>query len=107
MSDYGLIYTIPFAAQDDTPCTVQIEKEGHTGSSTELVAGETPFTVEIGGEEFLYTPTRFSTAKLCVVGSDYLQELFSTQYRQYRVLFEYGSNVVWRGFIKPEMYTQD
>ena len=107
MSDYGLIYTIPFAAQDDTPCTVQVEKEGYTGSSTELVAGETPFTVEIGGEEFLYTPTRFSTAKLCVVGSDYLQELFSTQYRQYRVLFKYGGNVVWRGFIKPEMYTQD
>lgn len=104
---YGLIYTVPFAALDGTACVVEIEKEGYTGSSAELVAGESPFTVEIEDEEFLYTPTRFSTAKLCVVGGDYLQDLYSINYMQYRVTFLYGNKVTWCGFIKPEVYTQD
>ena len=90
---YGLIYTVPFAALDGTACVVEIEKEGYTGSSAELVAGESPFTVEIEDEEFLYTPTRFSTAKLCVVGGDYLQDLYSINYMQYRVTFLYGNKV--------------
>lgn len=104
---YGLIYTVPFAASDDTACVVEIEKEGYTGAHTELVAGESPFIVEIDDEEFLYAPTRFSTAKLCVVGGDYLQDLYSINYMQYRVTFLYNNTVTWCGFIKPEVYTQD
>lgn len=104
---YGLIYKVPFATLDGTSCVVEIEKEGYTGAVTELTGGESPFTVEIDDDEFLYTPSRFSTAKLCVVGGDYLQELFSTQYRQYRVTLIYDDDVAWCGFIKPELYTQD
>ena len=44
---YGLIYTIPFATLDNTPCVVEIEKDGYTGASTELTAGATPFTIDI------------------------------------------------------------
>lgn len=105
--NYGLLYTIPFAALDNTPCVVEIEREGYEGISLELTGGVSPFTVDIDDEEFLYTPTRFSTAKLSVVGRDYLQDLFSTDYRQHRVTFKRGGQVSWCGFVKPEMYTQD
>lgn len=104
---YGLNYTVPFATLDNIPCVVEIEKEGYTGESTELIAGETPFTVDLDSEEFLYTPTRFSTAKLQIVGNDYLQTLFSTEYRQCRVTFKKDGVITWCGFIKPELYTQD
>lgn len=104
---YGLIYTVPFANMDNIPCVVEIEKEDYTGISTELIAGETPFVIDIDNEEFLYTPTRFSTAKLTIVGNDYLRSLFSTAYRQYRVTLKVGDIVTWCGFIKPELYTQD
>lgn len=104
---YSLIYTVPFATLDNIPCVVEIEKDGYEGTPTELTAGTTPFTVDIEGEEFLYTPTRFSTAKLQVVGNDYLQTLFSTEYRQYRVTFKKAGVITWCGFIKPELYTQD
>lgn len=104
---YSLIYTVPFATLDNIPCVVEIEKDGYEGTPTELTAGATPFTVDIEGEEFLYTPTRFSTAKLQVVGNDYLQTLFSTEYRQYRVTFKKAGAITWCGFIKPELYTQD
>lgn len=104
---YGLIYSIPFAALDNTPCVVEIEKENYTGDVTELTPGASPFTVDIGDEEFLYTPTRFSTAKIRIVGGDYLQNLFSTAYQQYRVVFKRNGIISWCGFIKPEIYTQD
>lgn len=105
---YGLIYTVPFATLDNVPCVVEIEKKDYTGKSKELTpAGDSPFTVDIEDEEFLYTPTRFSTATLRVVGSDYLQSLFSTAYQMYRVTLKVNGLATWCGFIKPELYTQD
>lgn len=104
---YGLIYTVPFATLDNIPCVVEIEKDGYEGASTELTPGATPFTIDINNEDFLYTPTRFSTAKLQIVGSDYLQSLFSTAYREYRVTLIKDGVIIWCGFIKPELYTQD
>lgn len=104
---YGLIYTIPFASLRNEACLVEIEKEGYTGASVELTAAGSPFSIEIGDEEFLYAPTRFSTANIRIVGSDYLQRLFSTSYQQHRVTFKKGGVVTWCGFIKPELYTQD
>ena len=104
---YGLIYTVPFASLGEVPYVVKIEKEGYEGESTELVAGASPFTVDIEDTEFLYAPTRFSTATLEVVGSDYLRTLFSTDYRQFRVTLEKNGATEWCGYIKPELYTQD
>ena len=98
---YGLIYTIPFATLDNVPCVVEIEKDEYTGKVTELIPASSPFTVEIDDEEFLYTPTRFSTATIRVVGNDYLQSLFSITYQQYRVIFKRNGIVAWCGFIKP------
>lgn len=104
---YGLLYTIPFATTKNRSCMVEIEKEGYEGEAVELIAAGTPFTVEIDNEDFLYTPSRFSTAKLNVVGKDYLQTLFSTQYRKHRVTLTVDGVVTWCGYIKPEVYTQD
>lgn len=104
---YGLIYTIPFATLDNTPCVVEIEKDNYSGSVQELTPGENPFTVDIADEGFLYVPTRFSTATIRIVGSDYLQSLFSTAYQMYRVTLKKDGVVTWCGFIKPELYTQD
>ncbi|MGR4839122.1 MULTISPECIES: hypothetical protein [unclassified Bacteroides] len=105
--NYGLIYTIPFATLDNSDCIVEIEKKGYTGVSTELTGGASPFVVDIADDEFAYTPLRFSTATINVVGGDYLQELFSTAYQQYRVTLKKNGNITWCGFVKPELYTQD
>lgn len=104
---YGLIYTIPFATIDNIPCVVEIEKDNYSGEVMELKGGNSPFTIDIADDEFLYTPIRFSTATIRVVGSDYLQSLFTTAYQEYRVVFKKNGIVTWIGFIKPEIYTQD
>lgn len=85
---YGVIYTVPFKSRKETTYLVEIQKDGYEGEVIELTGnGESPFSVEIDDEEFLYTPTRFSTATIRIVGSDYLQSLYSTKYQQYRVIF--------------------
>lgn len=104
---YGLIYTLPFNGIDGKDYTIKIEKEGYQGTSSELTGQPSPFTVTLSDEEFVYTPTRFSTATLHIFGGDYLQDLFSTDYRMCRVTLYEGDRMIWRGFIKPEIYTQD
>lgn len=105
---YGTIYTLPFRSRKEDVCLVEIQKEGYTGRVIELTgSGEAPFSVEIADDDFLYTPVRFSTAAIRVVGGDHLQSLYSTGYRQYRVMFKRAGSVTWCGFIKPELYMQD
>lgn len=104
---YGLIYTIPFASFKNEACIIEIEKKDYTGEAAELIPAETPFSVEIVDDDFIYIPTRFSTANICIVGGDYLQSLYSTSYQQYRVTFKRNNIITWCGFIKPELYTQD
>lgn len=108
MVNYGTIYTLPFKSRKEVSYLIEIQKENYYGKSMELVgSGDSPFSVSIEDEDFLYTPTRFSTATIRIVGSDYLQSLFSTAYQQYRVIFKRNDTIIWCGFIKPELYTQD
>ena len=104
---YGLIYTIPFESSKGVAYVIEIEKEDYTGESTELEPDESPIIVTPNDDDFLYTPIRSSSATINVIGSDYLQQLYSTEYRQYRVTLLQGDKVCWCGFIKPELYTQE
>lgn len=104
---YATKYIVPFISLKGTNYEVEIQTEGYTGVVKELVGSATPFTVKIDDNDFLYSPCRFSTASLRLVGDDYLQELFSTNYQQYRIVLKSGTNVVWVGFVSPEVYTQD
>jgi len=104
---YNTVYTIPFKSLSNVAYLVEIQQDGFAGEVTELTGAANPFTVKIDDEDFLYTPTRFSTASLKLVGSDYLQSLLSTNYQQNRVVLKREGVVIWVGFIKPEMYSQD
>lgn len=104
---YSLIYTVPFVNVDGEALTIQILEDGGTGTPVELTGGTPPFIVDINDEDFLYTPTRFSGATLKLVGSDYLQRLFSTQYQKFKVNLMKAGSVIWTGFITPELYSQD
>ena len=104
---YNLIYTVPFTNVDGEALTIQILEDGGTGSPVELTGGTPPFIVDVNDEDFLYTPTRFSGATLKLVGSDYLQKLFSTQYQKFKVNLVKAGSVIWTGFITPELYSQD
>ena len=104
---YGLKYKVPFTDVDENDYEVRILVDGYSGDVTELLGAESPFVVDVSDEQFLYTPTRFSGATLNIVGSDYLQELFSTDYQMSKVDLYKGSRLMWTGFITPDTYSQE
>ena len=104
---YGLKYKVPFTDVDGNGYEVRILVDGYSGGVTELTGAESPFTVDVSDEQFLYTPTRFSGATLNIVGSDYLQDLFSTDYQMSKVDLYKGSRLMWTGFITPDTYSQE
>ena len=104
---YKVIYNIPFTNVDGESFNVQILEDGGSGSPVELTGGTSPFIVDYNNEDFLYTPARFSGATLKIVGGDYLQRLFSTDYQKFKVNLTKNGSVIWTGFITPEIYSQD
>lgn len=105
---YGLLYTIPFrTVREDISCIINIEEKDYTGNPTELKGGDAPMTIDIDDEDLLYTPTKFSTAKIKIIGNDYLINLSTTSYQQHRITLLRNGVVQWCGFVKPETYTQD
>lgn len=108
MVNYNTLYSLPFQSRKGVDYLIEVQKEGYDGAIFELTgSSELPFSVEIESEDFLYTPTRFSTGTIRIVGSDYLQQLYSTAYQQHRVLLKRNGNIAWCGFVRPELYTQD
>ena len=104
---YGLKYKVPFTDVDGNGYEVRILVDGYSGNARELTGAESPFTVDVSDEQFLYAPTRFSGATLNIVGSDYLQDLFSTDYQMSKVDLYKGSHLMWTGFITPDTYSQE
>jgi hypothetical protein len=81
---YGQIYTLPFKSIEENDYLVVIEKDGFTGTSTELTGSTSPFTVETSLDSPLST-YRLSTATLKIFGGDYLQNLFTPNPQGVRV----------------------
>lgn len=104
---YNLIYTVPFKDINNNDYTIEISEDGGTASPIELTGGVSPFIIEYNDEPFLYTPTRLTGVTIKLVGGDYLQKLYSTEYQKFKVNLKKGSNILWTGFITPEVYSQD
>ena len=105
---YGLEYIVPFRTLGDHLIEIQILKLNKTGGSPiELVGSGEPLSISFDDEDFLYTPIRTSSCKINIVGSDYLQSLYSTKYKEWKINIYRDKALIWTGFIKPETYTQD
>lgn len=102
-------YLIEFRTRKNRLCRISIGE----GEVKELIPTSEPLKITIDDEDFLYTPTRFSTAKICIVTDDFISDLFATQYKQKKVEIRLGVNdkdkegeIIWLGYLKPEIYTQ-
>lgn len=105
---YKLAYIIPFKSLRNDDIVVHILSESNLiEKPIELLAGDTPAIISGDDDDFLYTPSRKSTCKLKIVGSDYLQDLYSNSYQQWKVNIYRNNSIIWTGFITPENYTQD
>lgn len=107
---YGLKYTVPYKTLSDVDCIVNIEVKGYAGDSKELIGGGTPFVISTE-ENDLYLPMRLSSATLSVYGSDYLQDLYTSDPQGIRVTllkdFMGKMEVYWVGFMTQDTFSQN
>jgi hypothetical protein len=103
---YGIKYKVPFKTLSGRDSVVTLEERGYAGSVIELIAGGTPFIINIDQSDLL-APIRSSTATLTVVGSEYLQNLYTNDPQGIRVKCEVDGAVKWLGYLLPDTFSQD
>ena len=103
---YGTKYTIPFKAINDIDHVIKIDVLDYTGESHELTGGATPIIIDIDTKDVL-APIRASKATVSVYGSDYLQDLYTSNPQGIKVSLFKGEELIWLGFMTPDTFSQD
>jgi len=96
------MYTVPFKNINNKDCLITI---GSTGS-IELTAGGDPIKIDIDQSDLL-APIRSSTATIAVYGSDYLQDLYTSNSQGVPVTLYIDGAVKWLGYLLPDTFSQD
>lgn len=99
-------YTIPFKTIKEVTCEVQLDVAGYTGDPIELIAGANPIRIDTDTSDLL-SPIRSSSATIQVFGSDYLQDLYTSDPQGIRVMLLVAGVVKWRGYLTPDTFSQD
>lgn len=119
----NLKYTIPFKTTDNRGYCVRIYSEDYTGSPVELTGAPPCVKITQKSDDFLLTPSRPKTATISIITDRILADLFSSEPMRNRVQIFKGSFdfnddfnadfdgnapvIVWSGWVKPEVFTQD
>jgi hypothetical protein len=109
---YGVKYRTAYKRRSNNTTTIDILKNGYAGGITTLVADYDALEIDFAGNiENIYTPTIGSGAVIRVIASPLtLTELFTGDPQEYIVKIyngASGSNLVWQGFVSPEIYSED
>lgn len=105
----ALRFLAQFADQDNRGLEIRIYQEGYTGSVTNLTCGASPFVVTEDDDESPFYPIRTSTAKMTLIQQNrVLDDLVAKNAHEWEVLLSDASTsaCLWRGYLKPESWTQ-
>lgn len=96
------MYQGKFADIRDNKYTVNIG----SGNVQQITLLATPFTVEYEtSEDNMFKPYKCSTATIGVLASDYMFDLYSSTPHQNQVqLLDGSNNVLWTGYLTPNLY---
>lgn len=103
---YGTKYKVPFKSISNIDYEILIDVQDYVGAITELTGGAAPIMIETDTEDVL-VPIRSSKATVSVYGSDYLQDLYTSNPQGIRVTLKKGASVEWLGFMTPDTFSQD
>lgn len=91
----------------DAPWTGATTAVTPTLDSTPITLGATPFTVAYeGDEENIFKPLKLSSATISIVNDDYLFDIYTPVAQGNKVQLLQGSNVIWTGYVTPNLYSQ-
>ena len=103
---YAAKYIVPFRTIDEILCEIRFDVKGYTGVAKELIGGGDPIKIEVDTSDIL-TPIRSSSATISVYGSDYLQDLYTSDPFGIKVTLIEGGSVKWLGYVTPDTFSQN
>ena len=103
---YGTKYIVPFRTISEILCEILFDVKGYSGISRELIGGGDPIKIEVDTSDVLI-PIRSSSATVSVYGSDYLQDLYTSDPFGIKVTLIVGGAVKWLGYVTQDTFSQD
>lgn len=99
-------YFVPFKSFSNVSCVINIEVKDYAGEPMELTGGADPIRIDTDSGDFL-EPIRSSSATISVFGSDYLQDLYTSDPQGIKVTLLVDGAIHWIGFLTPDTFSQD
>ena len=100
---YGLRFTIPFRDVDNFANVVEIYQDGFAGSSTELIATDSPavLTYEREDNEDVTSPVMSSILSISFYSSENtsLQSFYAEGDRDFLVIHKFDGNTIFKGYL--------
>lgn len=100
-------YFSQFKDVNDQLYTVNIITNGDGSTTKEFTLGGSPFTTEMdNSDKIIYKPCKYQSATIEMVSQDYNFDIYSSTAQGTKVQLLKGSEIVWAGFITPNLYDQ-
>ena len=100
-------YFSQFKDVNDQLYTVNIITNGDGSTAKEFTLGGSPFTTEMdNSDKIIYKPCKYQSATIEMVSQDYNFDIYSSTAQGTIVQLLKGSEIVWAGFITPNLYDQ-
>lgn len=103
---YGTKYIVPFRTLSEIPCEIRFDVKGYSGVAKELIGGGRPIKIEVDTSDVLI-PIRSSSATISVYGSDYLQDLYTSDPFGIKVTLKVDGDIHWVGYVTQDTFSQD
>ena len=100
---YAEKYIVPFRTISEILCEIRFDVKGYSGISRELIGGGDPIKIEVDTSDVLI-PIRSSSATVSVYGSDYLQDLYTSDPFGIKVTLIVGGSVKWLGYVTQDTF---
>lgn len=100
-------YFSQFKDVNDQLYTVNIITNGDGSTTKEFTLGGSPFTTEMdNSDKIIYKPCKYQSATIEMVSQDYNFDIYSSTAQGTKVQLLKDSEIVWAGFITPNLYDQ-
>lgn len=100
-------YFSQFKDVNDQLYTVNIITNGDGSTAKEFTLGGSPFTTEMdNSDKIIYKPCKYQSATIEMVSQDYNFDIYSSTAQGTKVQLLKDSEIVWTGFITPNLYDQ-
>lgn len=91
---------------------VEVITNSSASPSREIVLSKNPFVTEMNDEDYIYTPHRYTTAKVEIVADnaqDFKLDVFSATAKGTKVILydNLTDEVLWTGYATPQTYSGD